>query len=179
MYKLIRETQGFTPLDNKHLTGFTLTELLIATLLLSVIALGVTSINVSSRQFLISARNQAKALNEARFAMEHMLRIMRGGSAALPTGADDNKRVFAEDPVYGWTWKDYRLGAGANSTKIRFRPDYPSSSGEEYIADNITNLSFSDVFTGSGGLKYFTITITADVRGETVTLISNVTLRNS
>lgn len=161
MYKLIRETKGFT-----------LTELLIAVLLMSVIALGVTSINVSSRRFLISAGHQANAQSEARFAMEHMMRNIREGDNVITVSSND---IRIRMP-FGWPY-DWIRYQRTVSDELEY--SYQGAGAAETIATGVVD--------NPGGIDYFleltpdvliTITITARDRDEEATLTSNVTLRN-
>jgi prepilin-type N-terminal cleavage/methylation domain-containing protein len=160
-FKLIEDGQGFT-----------LTELLIAIFLGSFVILATSSVDLTARRFLISARNQASAQNEARFAMEHMVRNIREGEAVVAIAGD---KVRVRLP--GGAPPPQIMYRKTNST-IEFNPDWPSGSWEVIatgVVDNPEGIPY--FFEPSAGL--LTITITAQDGDEKITLTSTASLRNS
>ena len=59
--------------------GSTLTELAIATILMGVIILAVTSVDITSRRFFGAASDESRIQDEAKIAMEHILKNVQLG----------------------------------------------------------------------------------------------------
>lgn len=59
--------------------GFTLTELAIATVLMGVIILAVTSVDITSRRFFGAASDESRIQDEAKIAMEHIVKNVQLG----------------------------------------------------------------------------------------------------
>lgn len=58
--------------------GASLIEVLIALLLVSVISIGIWSVELFSREHVVSADRRAQTQNEAAYVLEHMVRVMTG-----------------------------------------------------------------------------------------------------
>jgi len=68
-------------------SGFTLTELIISILLLGLVILAATSVEISSRRFFHSTEEQVAVQDEAKIAMNHMLKFMSQGIGSLDSPA--------------------------------------------------------------------------------------------
>ena len=150
----------------KKRKGVTLAELLIAVVLLLLVFLAVTSVDIASRDFSILTHRKAEVQNEAKIAMEHMIRNMREGvSSVTPTAG--SIIVSMPDGTYIMYQK--------SEERIEFNSNYPTGNWE-VIGDRINSLNLT---LGSNSLNFVRITITAQYGNQSITLISLVTLRNS
>ncbi len=75
--------------------AFTLTEILIAAVLMTMIILAVSSLDIVSRRFFKSTGEQSKLQDEARIAMEHIVKNLTLANGLLFLGAGDPNTIWA------------------------------------------------------------------------------------
>lgn len=156
--------------------GVTLFELIIASALLGLVAIGAGGIHLASRRSFIWSDREARVQDEARYAMEHMVRNIRLGNKISPTSGTNltNVRVKIDRDVNGNpnpypsagdisddTWVRYDFDSANH--KILYVPPTliePTEPGTDVIAKDITNLDF-DIVDQPVRPAYLTIDITA------------------
>ena len=156
------------------LRGVTLIELMVSVSLLWIVVIAVAGIDLASRRSLISANRRARVQDEARFAMEHMVRNIRLGNEISPTSGTNltNVRVRINRDVNGNplnspadtsddTWVRYDFDS--TNYRILYVPPTltePTSPGDEVLAKDITNLDF-DILNQPVQPVFLTIDLTA------------------
>ena len=75
--------------------GFTLTEILIAVVLMSMVILAVSSLDIVSRRFFESTSKQSQLQDEARIAMEHIVKNLTSANGLFDLGAGDPNTIWA------------------------------------------------------------------------------------
>ena len=177
--------------------SFSLAELLIAMTLVGLLILAVTSVSITSYRFFGAAKKESRILDEAKIAMEHIVKSLQLGigdldepgfvifdaGAPAPSGPqirvrldDDGDGKFTGSPEDKTVVYNYN----AASHRVLYDPDFPSSA--EPLTDNIvTDLNFN---TGTfPNQVVVTITVLEDpgnvasLDNPETTLTSSVVLR--
>lgn len=106
--------------------SFSLAELLIAVALMGLIILAVTSVSITSYRFFGAAKKESRVLDEAKIAMEHMVKNLQLGigdmtNPSTPVGspplADDSRGFLILDGAGGL------VASGTTAPQIRVKRD--------------------------------------------------------
>jgi len=139
---------------NKY-KAFTLTELLIAAVLVGLIILTVTSVDITSRRFFNVVSRRAKVQDEAKIAMEHIVKnVQRGiGDVTNPgtsegfsaSGSQVEVQLDVDgDGRFTGIPPDKKIRYTYNGGKIVYDPDINIGGNEEDLTANmVTNASFN------------------------------------
>ena len=134
--------------------SFTLTELLIAVVLTGLVILAVSSVDITSRKFFAVANKEARAQNEAKIAMEHIVKhlqlgvgdINNPGFTIAPGGSQidvnidwDNDGQFTGSPPDRIIRYIYQ---GNPNYKIVYDPDIGVAGDEDLTDKRVTNTNF-------------------------------------
>ncbi|MBI4688976.1 MAG: prepilin-type N-terminal cleavage/methylation domain-containing protein [Nitrospirae bacterium] len=167
--------------------GFTLIELVITMLLIGIVAFIVADAMSTGFKAYFVTDNRKEALDQARIAMERMTREIRN-VRSLGRDNDGDGNIDADITTANASELCF---TDTNNTAIRFRlsgTNILRSEGtscppatENTLAEKVTTLTFSYTYA-SGSLatavRRVQITITSTISSESVTLSSEVYLRN-
>jgi prepilin-type N-terminal cleavage/methylation domain-containing protein len=112
--------------------GVTLIEILISLLLISVISIGIWSVELFSRQHVISADRRAQTQNEAAFVLEHMFKVITGPGFGGAIGDWQNRpfeRISSGQDVTLKFYVDSNFNGMRDAFDRRLQYRYYSSGG--------------------------------------------------
>ncbi len=143
--------------------GFNLTEILLAISLISLIILVVTSLDITSRRFFGNIGKQTQVQDEAKIAMEHIIKnvqlgvgnMTNAGTIGSPPGANNSRGFYILDSggnladngsriqiKQAGKTVEYRYDSA--NRRIEYDPDISVGGDTEFLADKIiTNTIFN------------------------------------
>jgi prepilin-type N-terminal cleavage/methylation domain-containing protein len=175
-------------MTNHGKKGFTLIELVITMVLIGIVAyIAADAMSTGIKVFFVT-ENRKEALDQARIAMERMTREIRNLRSNSDVGTGSGTQ-FCFTNVNGTTISFRYSGSPANTIArqdgLANLAACPGAAGNT-LSNNITTLTFSyirldgtvDAAFSAANTKRIRIIITSNESGETVTLQSDVWLRN-
>lgn len=175
-------------MTNHGKKGFTLIELVITMVLIGIVAyIAADAMSTGIKTFFVT-ENRKESLDQARIAMERMTREIRNLRSNSDVGTGSGSQ-FCFTNVSGTTISFRYSGSPANTIArqdgLANLAACPGAAGNT-LSNNITNLTFSyiqlngtvDAAFSAANTKRIRIIITSNESDETVTLQSDVWLRN-
>jgi len=166
--------------------GFTLVELMVGTVLAMIVLGAGVTIFTAGIQSQPRVNAQAADIQQARTAMERMVRELRQGSSVpTATGSMVGVVTFVDGTTCGTTTPQCRVTytcTAGNCTRVVARPDGSSPGPAVRVVSGISNSSSVFTYTPatatSGATVGVTLAFPSETGGNAITLSDAATLRN-